>query len=238
MALYIGLGADLSGCGTPAVRRRGYFAEPLLQAVEPAFSFLIRNEFYHAEADPFAVAVAHFPEGAGEEGFFDGVAEYEAIGQRWGIHGRYQGYALQPVPSFDHLRPAAGGIVIVGDAGIDDLIYKTLCHGGHELPPDREDKDEMVGLFQSLPVGEDLGVDRCAGCKSFQIGGGHDGVKAVVVEVEGVDVMAGGGQGFLDRLKDGIAEATLVGVVEDDGVSHFLFSTKLLYGAAGDDNNC
>jgi len=27
-------------------------------------------------------------------------------------------------------------------------------------------------------------------------------------------------------------------VVEDDGVSHILFSTKLLHGEAGDDNNC
>jgi hypothetical protein len=56
--------------------------------------------------------------------------------------------------------------------------------------------------------------------------------------VEGIGMMAGGGQRFLHRSQDSAAEATLVGMVEDDGVSHILFSTKLLYGEAGDDNNC
>src|ERR1700679_3914125 len=108
MPLYIAAGAYLYGCGTPAVRNCrtlcvdfwALSGKMFFQCGQPALSFLNGNEFHHTEPDPFAVAVAHFPESAGEEGFFYGVSEYEAIGQRRGIHGRYQGYALQPVPSF------------------------------------------------------------------------------------------------------------------------------------------
>ena len=94
MSLRIYPAAYLYGCRTPVVRGRAQSGKMLFESGQPSFSFLKGDEFYHAEPDPFTVAVAHFPESAGEECFSDGVAEYEAIDKRWGVHGRYEGNAL------------------------------------------------------------------------------------------------------------------------------------------------
>ena len=64
-------------------------AETPGQLSEPALSFLLRYEFYHPEVDPFPVAVAHLPEGTGEERLFYGVAKDQAVDKRGTVHGGY-----------------------------------------------------------------------------------------------------------------------------------------------------
>src|SRR6185312_764301 len=220
---FIVFGARLVHDGTRIDEKSSTSGKALLQLSQPAYSFLLGNEFHHAEFYPPAVTITQFPEGSGKKRLFDRIAKNQSIKKGGSIHCRNDRDALQLMPFFQHARPTTGFVIVISDTRVDDLVDESFCHSRHELPPNGEDKDETIGQCDPFAIIDDDGIDGSSVFKSPEIMGCHDRIKPIIIEMQHIHLMAGAVEACQHRPENGVAKTPFVGVIKNEDDSHSFF---------------
>jgi len=146
----------------------------LFQCRQPALSFLNRNEFDHAEPDPFAVAVAHFPEGAGEESLHRGVGDdvgFEASVERDDVDAAFTKQSgIKVVASYD----ASSALMkqIEGGAPADVFVsadLKWMDYGSQKKLINDSTKVNLLGNELVLIAPKDSKIDNVTIAPGFDL---------------------------------------------------------------------
>ncbi len=101
---------------TPS-RKLGHAA---LDLREPFLTFAFLAELHVSQVNPVAVLHAHLPESAGQQSFLDRIAEDQAIGDAWGVHGGNHGDTTQAREFAEHAGAVL--VVVIGNAGKDHFV--------------------------------------------------------------------------------------------------------------------
>ena len=64
-----------------------------------------------------------------------------------------------------------------------DLVCESFHHGGHLLPPDGEDEEDLVGALHAVLIILDLRIHRTSHAPFYELFLRHDGIIVVCMEV-------------------------------------------------------
>src|SRR5690606_23174061 len=101
-------------------------------------------------------------------------------------------------------------------------VNKPFGCGRHYIPPNRENKNEVVSSFNSCLIADNLRVN-CAMChKCFQICGCHSWIKLVFVKIDHIHFVTIFLKSFGYCIQNGIAETSFVWMIKYNYGPHFL----------------